>query len=63
MVDKATWSPVCVQKDDSIMFLTVLFVGKLYLLNVKPPEGSGVSGSTEATAINLLFLTSHLLMW
>ena len=37
------------------MFLIVLFVGKLYLLNVKLPEGSGLSGSTLATAISLFF--------
>ena len=54
MVDKAKWQLDCVQKNDVNscknknfvidMFLIVLIVGNLYLLNVKLPEMTGVSG-------------------
>ena len=73
MVEKAIQQPDCVQKNDvnyckkkqfvDRFVLTVLFVGKLYLLNVKLPGRTGLNGSTLATAISLLFLASRLLMW
>ena len=45
------------------MLLIVLFVEKLYIVNVKLPEGSGVSGTALVTVTSLLSLASLLQMW
>ena len=70
MVDKATLQPDYVQKDctfdDKIknlligMCIIVLFVEKLYIMNVRPPEGCGASGTALAAVTSLL---SMALLW
>ena len=65
-----SWQPDCVQKDAVVhcksykkLFLIVHFVEKLYIVKVKLPEGSGVSGTALATGTSLLSLAPLLQMW
>ena len=72
MIGKATCSLIvsrkmlyCIVKAKKFlihMLLIVLFVEKLYIVNVKLPEGNRMSGTALATATSLLCLAPLLRM-